>query len=130
MARKHFSSGTPWESVAGYSRALRVGDRVYVSGTTATGDDGEIHGIGDAAAQTRRCIENVRTALQALGADLAQVVRTRIYVVDIKNWEPVAKVHGEYFGEALPATTMVEVSGLITPEVLVEIEAEAVVDEC
>lgn len=126
MTRERYASGTPWEPVVGYSRALRVGDRVLVSGTTATLADGSIDGIGDPAQQTRRCLENIRTALEALGASLADVVRTRIYVTDIDDWEEIGRVHGECFGAVRPVTSMVEVSRLIGADILVEIEAEAV----
>jgi enamine deaminase RidA (YjgF/YER057c/UK114 family) len=127
MTRERYASGTAWEPVVGYSRAIRTGDRVLVSGTTATLPNGSIDGIGDPARQARRCLANIETALAALGAGLQDVVRTRIYVTDISGWEAVGRVHGEIFGEIRPATAMVEVSRLIGDDILVEIEAEAVV---
>ncbi len=125
--RRHVSTGTEWERTVGYSRAVRVGDRVEVSGTTATDEDGAVVGVDDARAQTRRAIENVERGLRAAGASLADVVRTRVYVTDIDRWEAVGRAHGEAFGDVRPASTMVEVSGLIDPEMLVEVEAVAVV---
>ena len=122
--RQRISSGTPWEPVVGYSRAVRVGDSVYVSGTTATGADGRLVGVGDAAAQTRQTLENIRRALLLAGARLEDVVRTRIYLRDAGQWEAVSRVHGRYFGEIRPANTMIEVSRLIGGYD-VEIEAEA-----
>lgn len=126
MKRERYASGTAWEPVVGYSRAIRIGERVLVSGTTATLPDGAIDGIGDPARQTRRCLANIEAALAALGANLADVVRTRIYVTDISGWEAVGRVHGEVFGEIRPVTAMVEVSRLIGDDILVEIEAEAI----
>lgn len=127
MDRYDVSSGTRWESRVGYSRAVRVDDRIWVSGTTATNDAGEIVAIGDPYGQAKRAMENVAAAVEAAGGRVEDVVRTRLYVVDIDDWEQVGRAHAEVFGDVRPATSMVEVSRLIDPDLLVEVEAEAVV---
>jgi enamine deaminase RidA (YjgF/YER057c/UK114 family) len=129
-SRQHISTGTPWEKAVGYSRAVRVGGHIFVSGTVAADEHGQIVGAGDAYAQTRYIIEKIGKALEQAGASLQDVVRTRVFVTDIgSQWEAVARAHGEFFGDIRPASTMVEISRLVSPEMVVEIEAEAVVSK-
>ncbi len=127
MRRQLYSSGTSWEPVIGYSRAVRVDNRIWVSGTTSTGSDGAIVGKGDPYAQAKQAIANIERALVSAGAGLADVVRTRIYVTDMAHWQDIGRAHGEAFADIRPASTMVEVSRLIDPDLLVEIEADAVI---